>query len=206
MAKDDLYNRLFGITPEPPMTLSKLLGIYPPATPPSVATPLSKLFENYQPANLMTLSRLLGLPAPSEPAPHHTTLSQLMGLGAPAPAPVPVPKGIYFQDKYFFEPSAFASTWLPSLPGIYAILVVDFTCSPRPYRVLYFGKAIKLDERVVRSHEKYEEWERAAGSSRLYVSYHIMSDTTDWQRAAVEKDLIKYYAPPCNKTFNPFGF
>jgi hypothetical protein len=191
MAKDDLYNRLFGISPESPATpLSKLLELYTPPAPPNTFTTLSKLLENYKP-----------------PTPRTMTLSQLMGLAVPpAPAPIPAPKGIRFQDKYFSEPSVFTSAWLPSLPGIYAILVIDWTCSPRPYRVLYFGKAVDLGERVLPSHEKYAEWNRAAsGAGLLYVAYHLMPNTSDWERAAVEENLIKHYAPVCNKTFNPFA-
>jgi len=134
MAKDDLYNRLFGINP-PTMTLSKLLEMHAPPEPPNAFTTLSKLLGNYAP-----------------PAPHATTLSQLMGLATPA-APVPAPTGIWFSERYFSEPMVFDSASLPSCPGIYAILVFDWTSKPRPYRVLYFGKAADLSERVVRSRE-----------------------------------------------------
>ena len=133
------------------------------------------------------------------------TLSQLMGLAEP-PAPVPPPKGIRFLDRSFSEPTVFASAWLPPSPGVYAMLVVDAACSPRPFRVLYFGKATNLGARVVRSHEKYPEWSWAAsGAGQLYVAYHCMPNTSDWERAAVEESLIKHYAPVCNKTLNPFA-
>jgi hypothetical protein len=193
MAKDDFYNRLFGITPEPPTaTLSKLIEMYKPPAPPNSLTTLSKLLENYPP------------PAP----PSALSLGILSALfAAPkTPPPVPAPTGIRFQDRYFSEPTVFASAWLPPSPGVYAILVFDWTCSPRPFRVLYFGKASDLGGRVVRSHEKYAEWNRAAsGAGLLYVAYHLMPNTYDWQRAAVEENLIKHYAPVCNRTFNPFG-
>ncbi|MGA7851736.1 MAG: hypothetical protein WCA15_00330 [Candidatus Acidiferrales bacterium] len=59
--------------------------------------------------------------------------------------------------------------------------------------------------RVVRSHEKYDEWSRVAGGGNLYVSCHPMPNSAEWERAAVEEDLIERYAPECNKTFNPFA-
>jgi hypothetical protein len=147
--------------------------------------------------------RLLGIASD----PPGTSLSGLMmGLAQPAvvstPAPVPTPTGIRFQDSQFSEPTAFGTAWLPKSSGIYVILGIDWTGSPRPYRPIYFGKAVDLAGRVGASHEKYGEWCRAAGGAdKLYVAYHLMLGS-DAHRAAIEESLIRHHSPECNKTFN----
>ena len=154
-------------------------------------------------------SRLSGI-APPPDTPTAGTLNALSGLaglyGAPKPNSLFRPRGIRFQDKNFTEPTAFASAWLPSSPGIYAILVYDASCKPRPYRVIYFGQARDLAARAVSSHEKYAAWSRTAGGTgKLYVSYHLMTSVGSLARAVVEQRLIEAYAPECNKTHNPYG-
>jgi hypothetical protein len=153
-----------------------------------------------------TLSKILGLeppPAPTIPTLQTDVLSAL--IGAPRFAPVPAPTGIRFKDSFFSEPKAFGSGWLPMRSGVYAILVIDGGWNPRPYRPLYFGKAGDLAARVVRSHEKYNEWCReAGGSEKLYVAYHL-SPNAEWERAEIEESLIRHYSPVCNQTFNRFA-
>jgi hypothetical protein len=188
MASDDLYNRIFGIVPASSkkrsrMTLAEML-----ATPPApTATP-----DFYS-----ALSAMLGTPPPAPPA---TPLSRLIRSSLPQP-PSSTPVGIRFHDSYFSEPTPMAFASMPSLPGLYAILVMDFDSNPRPYRPLYFGKAVDLSSRVGTSHEKYGEWNRAAGGSTLYAAYHLMPGTTDAHRANVEESLIRHYKPVCNKTY-----
>jgi hypothetical protein len=161
------------------------------------------------PTQPTTLSKLLGTLPPPEP-PTGGTLNALSGLsglyGAPKPQPPLRPRGIRFQDKIFSEPKAFASAWLPPSPGIYAILVYDASCKPRPYRVIYFGMARDLAARAVSSHEKYSAWCRAAGGAgKLYVSHHAITNARALARAIVEEQLIKAYSPECNRTHNPSG-
>jgi hypothetical protein len=89
-------------------------------------------------------------------------------------------------------------------PGLYAVLVADSTWGPRNFRPLYFGKAGNLATRVVRSHEKYDEWCRAAGGAEnLYVAYFSMLGSRDDERTTVESGLIRHYGPHCNGMFNP---
>jgi hypothetical protein len=194
MANDDFYRRLLGIAPEPPTTtLSRLLGPEPPQPPAS--TP-----------SLRLLASLMAVPTPPArlPMPDYSSIGSLIGAAKPQ-SPVPLPSGIWFQDRYFSEPTAFGSPWLPALSGVYAILVIDGRCKPRPYRPIYFGKAGDLQTRVVRWHEKYDEWCRVAGGAgNLYVAYHL-APNSDSERSDVEVDLIKHFAPECNDIYNPFS-
>jgi hypothetical protein len=192
MAKDDFFNRLYGIAP-----------------PPTFSSKLSDLFASPEapPAPPVSISKLLGMLPPPEP-PALGNLRAISSLFAtpPAPLPAPAPFGIRFADSHFSEPTVFSSAGLPSLPGIYAILVWDFLGKPRPFRVLYFGKAEDLHARVTPSHEKYNGWWQAArGAGALYVAYHLMPNTGDGERATLEESLIKAYAPECNRTFNPLA-
>lgn len=201
VAKDNFYNdiftRLYGKPVEPPTgNLSALLALYEkPAPPSSLATTLTQLMALTPP------------PKAEDNLGNLSALSRLFGSAAPQPT-APAPNGLWFKDRYFSEPSAFSSAYIPKLSGLYAILVFDLACSPRPYRVLYFGKASDLADRAVRSHEKYDEWCRAAGSAgKLLIAYHIMSDASEWELYSAEDILIKHYQPVCNIKSNPFyGF
>ena len=107
--------------------------------------------------------------------------------------------GLHFLDRYFTEPAAFGGGLLPSSAGVYAVLVSDAAWQPRPYRPIYFGEAADLAGKVTASHEKYQEWLRAAGAEdQLYVAYHLMSGG-DADRAALEESLVKEYRPACNE-------
>jgi hypothetical protein len=91
----------------------------------------------------------------------------------------------------------------PSLAvgGIYAVLAYDKTWSPKPYRVLYFGKAKNLSERVCGSHEKYWSWKMEAGyQSALFYSFMFVTSEDD--RTRIESELIAQYGPPCNDKGN----
>src|ERR1700686_3464996 len=93
---------------------------------------------------------------PSEAAP--AGLSYLSSLFAQKPEPRP--SGIRFGRNngdavQFTEPTLFPRTpWGISPPpsgGLYAILVADGSCQPRPFRAVYFGQAGNLAERPTTS-------------------------------------------------------
>jgi len=110
--------------------------------------------------------------------------------------------GLRFLDRYFTEPIGFGSSPLPGYAGVYAILVSDAAWEPRPYRPIYFGEAKDLARKVVASHEKYEDWPRAAGAEGgLYVAYHLMAGS-DAERTAFQEELIREYRPACNDAAN----
>ena len=119
----------------------------------------------------------------------------------------PVDKHIYFCNRQFSEPTLLRYASPLAWPGLYAVLVYDPSASPRPYRVIYFGQARDLSDRVTGSHEKYLSWCTAAGgSANLYVAFHWMLGSIESQRTIAERELIQHYAPECNSTHNPWGF
>ena len=108
--------------------------------------------------------------------------------------------GLRFRNRYFTEPMAFGSGWLPSSAGVYAIVVSDPSWQPRPYRPIYFGEAEDLAGRLTASQERLEEWRRAADAAGpLYVAYHLMSGS-EADRAAFKESLIQEYRPEGNET------
>lgn len=114
----------------------------------------------------------------------------------------PQPQGINF-GYAFSEPSSSVnagSLFGIAQPGVYAILVYDPSCRPRPYRVLYFGESQDIYSRATTSHEKYDDWRREAGPGvTLYRAFHFMSGSSQAQRQVVETNLIETYNPPCNQ-------
>lgn len=112
----------------------------------------------------------------------------------------PTPLRLTYKPVFLGSPRPFSTTYMPSFGGLYAILVHDATCSPRPYRLIYLGKAGDLSERVCGSHEKYESWMRAACGAQLFVAFYLMAN--ELARTSAERRLIEHYRPECNKTFN----
>ena len=113
------------------------------------------------------------------------------------------PSGIVFANFRFTEPRPFSLRFPPPGGGIYAILVPDNTAKPRPFRVIYFGQASELHDRVRSNHEHYSEWlKHAGGPLGLYVSFYPMTGG-ERARVATEQQLIGHYLPVCNDTFNP---
>jgi len=93
------------------------------------------------------------------------------------------------------------TTLVPNYGGLYAVMVYDATCTPLPYRLIYVGKAGNLSERVCRSHEKYQSWERAACGAQLFASFHCM--ISESVRTTAERQIIERYRPECNTALNP---
>jgi hypothetical protein len=110
--------------------------------------------------------------------------------------------GIVFGATRFSEPTRFSSSLPPLGGGLYAVLVPNSTVEPKPFRVIYFGQAGNLNDRVTRGHEKFQEWLNEAGSiSRLHVSFHTMPGDES-ERRSVEQQLIEQYQPACNTVHN----
>jgi hypothetical protein len=207
----DWYLGLMGIAPEPKRSLSTLPGLDPP--PVSPVPPIPSAYRTLSDLMRGTIPVASAMPVPEFTAPPISPYRSLRDmLGTPEAQPVvPAPTGIRFQDAYFSEPKPLFSEWLPMQPGLYAVLVFDFSCEPRPYRPIYFGKAEDLAKRVTSSHEKYSEWSRACKSvTGLYLAYHAMPNSSDLERGALERNLIRAFTPQCNDAHNPlsdaFGF
>jgi hypothetical protein len=105
-----------------------------------------------------------------------------------------------FTGPKLLRPTCGAPAYLPSVGGLYAIMIYDATCRPLPYRSIYMGETGNLAEGVCQDHENYELWERVAGGAPLYVAFHPIDDET--ARRIAERLLIEHYGPECNTTFN----
>lgn len=195
MANNNFFDNLFSeylstTAAQPTVPLSELLGPVEYAPIPGLDTSV--------------LSRILGLEPPPVPTPA-LGLRRFSELVRARMEQQPTPRavGIWFGDMYFSEPAPLSFAFLPDESGLYAVLVGDSNGRPRPFRVLYFGKAQNLAARVRSTHEKHDEWSGAAGGTgNLYVSYRVMPNSTDSQRASSEEALIRHYLPECNQTFN----
>jgi hypothetical protein len=115
--------------------------------------------------------------------------------------------GIRFNNQTFTEPVPFPPALPPVSSGIYAILVPDADCTPRPYRVIYFGESGNFHERVTESHERYDDWiKEAGGIENTYVAFCPTPLLKEEQRRWVENDLIARYRPACNLKDNQTPF
>jgi hypothetical protein len=211
----DLFARLADIKPDPENPFSKLLERNAAHVP-----------THRKMASLRDLMGDSSAEAPILPsgefgAPPFSSLGSLAAMlpSAPAmvvpamavPMPAPKPQGISFYRTNgavvaFNEPHRFSWAMVLPVAGIYAILVQDDSCSPRKFRVLYFGQASNLSERPTTSHERYDDWVRAAGSAEsLYVAYALMWGSEEKDRTEIESGLIEYYGLSlCNDAYNPF--
>jgi hypothetical protein len=107
--------------------------------------------------------------------------------------------GIRFNNRVFTEPVPFSLALPPVSSGIYAILVPDTSCRPRPFRVIYFGESCNFSQRVTEDHERFNNWlAEAGGSAGLYLAFCPTPLLKAQQRRWVEHDLIARYHPPCN--------
>ena len=133
MKQDDWTKLLFGLSPEKGTgSFASMYGL--PAPPSEVPTLGSGLMP--------TLSGITPSPIP--------TMGSLADLRQLTPPPALTAirfRTVAGQLVDFSEPKLLGG-WLPTRSGLYAILIFDTCCNPRPYRVLYFGQAEKLSERV----------------------------------------------------------
>ena len=108
------------------------------------------------------------------------------------------PPRINFGHRLFVGPVD-ARSWVPpSGPGLYAILVKDQLCHPRPFRPIYFGQTGNYAERnFLEGHRKYWEW-RAVADAEIFVATCPMPFSSEAARAAAESELIRHYQPECN--------
>jgi hypothetical protein len=109
------------------------------------------------------------------------------------------PAGITFHNRAFTEPVLFHLTMPPVSSGIYAILKPDPSCTPRPYRAIYFGESSNFSQRVTENHELYDDWvTEAGGIGNIYVAFCSTPFLREEQRRWAETDLIARYRPACN--------
>jgi hypothetical protein len=107
--------------------------------------------------------------------------------------------GIRFNNRIFTEPVPFALAIPPVSSGIYAILVADALCRPRPFRAIYFGESGNFLDRVTERHEHFDDWTRESGGlDNIFVAFCPTPLLKEKQRRWVESDLIVQYRPVCN--------
>lgn len=107
--------------------------------------------------------------------------------------------GITFHDRAFTEPARLSLAFPPIASGIYAILIPDPLCQPRPFRVIYFGESSNFSSRVTENHEHFGDWVREAGGiANTYVAFCSTPFLREEQRCWVKRELIDRYRPVCN--------
>jgi hypothetical protein len=80
------------------------------------------------------------------------------------------------------------------LSGLYAVLVPGWRLLT--FRALHFGETGDFSANPVRSHPRYAEWLAIAGTDwNLYVATHEMSFSTQAQREAAQRALLRDYKP-----------
>lgn len=115
--------------------------------------------------------------------------------------------GITFSNRAFTEPVPFSLALLPISSGIYAILVPDDSCRPRPFRAIYFGESGNFLQCVTVDHERFNDWAaEAGGAANLYVAFCSTPLLREQQRRWVEYDLVARYRPVCNLQDNQTAF
>lgn len=107
--------------------------------------------------------------------------------------------GIRFDNRVFTEPLPFSLALPPVSSGIYAVLVVDSACRPRPFRALYFGETHDFSQCLTAGHERISDWTAGAGGvANLYVAFCPTPLLKEQQRRWAQNDLIARYRPTCN--------
>jgi hypothetical protein len=116
-------------------------------------------------------------------------------LRSALPASTP---GIQYLSYKFTEPRLLGYGLTPPVQGLYAIVTPDASFKPRPFKLLYIGETENLNDRVTTSHEKCEDWKRAAGTGQIFVAYFGTIGMANQHRKTIEGELIAHYNPPCN--------
>lgn len=90
------------------------------------------------------------------------------------------------------------TSWFPQdIEGVYAILVRNSA----GFTPIYFGESENLQERGIDdTHHAYNCWLREGGSvENIFISFHLMPNSSENNRREVEGRLISQYNPICNE-------
>lgn len=92
--------------------------------------------------------------------------------------------------------------WDPlNFPAIYAIMMKpDPKNNPDGYQIIYLCQSNELsgDESYL-NHSMYNCWFKKAGfKSNIYISTHVMPNSTQEYREKLKNALISIHMPPCN--------
>jgi hypothetical protein len=102
---------------------------------------------------------------------------------------------ITYGNHRFTAPALLGYWVLPSVPGVYAIQVINSTWGPFQYEPIYFGETSNLRQQVdLSSHEAaWRWWKHASSRFGLYVSWLREDDGV--KRLLLEEELIAQYFP-----------
>ena len=82
----------------------------------------------------------------------------------------------------------------PRAAGVFAVMVPGWRLLT--FRALHFGEMESLSIERIKTSSRYAEWVSIAGTEwNLYVATHEMSFSTESQRQAVERELLRDYKP-----------
>ena len=91
----------------------------------------------------------------------------------------------------------------PRKAGVFAVLVPGWRLLT--FRALHFGHAQDFSTNQLKNDSRYAQWLAIAGTEwHLYMAIHEMPLSTEGQRQAVERELIRDYKPEfCSPTPDP---
>jgi hypothetical protein len=82
----------------------------------------------------------------------------------------------------------------PKASGLFAVMVPGWRLLT--FRALHFGHGELFSVDLLKNHPRYAEWISIAGTEwNLYVATHEMSFSTETQRQAAERDVVREYRP-----------
>lgn len=91
--------------------------------------------------------------------------------------------------------------WDPlNFPAIYAILMKPDPNERDTYQLLYICESSEFSElESGLDHPKYNSWFKEAGfKSNIYISAHVMPNSTFEERKLLKNAFISLYKPICN--------
>jgi hypothetical protein len=108
---------------------------------------------------------------------------------------------IKFADALFDGPHEIGAVTTPARAGVYCVMVGDTRFQPLPYRVVYVGQSSNLGEQVFPAlYEGRHGWSAIADyASPVYIAVCWMPRSTEEERQAVEREVIRCYHPECNE-------
>jgi len=107
-------------------------------------------------------------------------------------------RGVHYR---FSEPAPYSEN-PPKAAGIYAVLVPDENCRPKPLRVLFFGRTDDFSRCLTETHHQYRDWRRRARNRPLLVAVHTLPPAlSEDQRRHLERGFIEAYRPICNQSW-----
>lgn len=105
-------------------------------------------------------------------------------------------------SKRLFDGPHLIKEWDPlNFPAIYAIMIrPDPENNPDGYQIIYLCESGELSkEKSCLDHPQYNCWLKAAGfKSNIFISAHVMPNSTLEDRKKLLNALISIHMPPCN--------